>query len=394
VTRGAGGNGIGAELGRLIGGQVCLHASMSGLRMAAPLLALSQGHGKAAAGVLVALFALTQVFLALPAGRLADRRGLKLPVALSIAGATAGTAMAAIWPVYPVLCLSALLTGGSVGAATIALQRHVGRAAATPLERKQVFSWLSLAPAASNFLGPFASGLVIDHFGYRAAFLLLAVLAVSSWLWTRTARELPPEPAHAGPPGRAWDLLREPLFRRLMLMNWFFSAAWDVNGFMVPVLGHDRGLPASVIGTILGTFAIAAALVRLAMPAIAARLREWVLITAATALTGLFFVLYPFMHSALAMGLCSAALGMSLGAVQPMIMSMLHQITPSHRHGQAVAMRILIINASSLTMPMLFGLAGGVAGTSGVFWAMGLIIGLGSRLGFGLRAAEDEPQDH
>jgi hypothetical protein len=28
---------------------------------------------------------------------------------------------------------------------------------------------------------------------------------------------------------------------------------------MVPLLGHERGLPASVIGSILGAFAIAAA---------------------------------------------------------------------------------------------------------------------------------------
>ena len=56
------------DLPRLIAAQISIHAGMTGLRMATPLLALSQGHSPAAVGVLLALFALTQVFLALPAG--------------------------------------------------------------------------------------------------------------------------------------------------------------------------------------------------------------------------------------------------------------------------------------------------------------------------------------
>ena len=67
-------------LARLIVGQVCLHGAMAGMRMAAPLLALKAGHSAFAVGVLLALFSLTPVFLALPAGRFADRHGLRRPM--------------------------------------------------------------------------------------------------------------------------------------------------------------------------------------------------------------------------------------------------------------------------------------------------------------------------
>jgi MFS family permease len=50
-----------------------MNACMNGTRMAAPLQALRHGQGEAAVGVLIALFALSQVFLALPAGRFCDR---------------------------------------------------------------------------------------------------------------------------------------------------------------------------------------------------------------------------------------------------------------------------------------------------------------------------------
>src|SRR3954462_10425685 len=156
-------SGFDTALARLIAGQVCLHACMAGTRLAAPLLALHEGQSEAAVGVLLALFALTQGFLALPAGRYADRHGLKRPMGLSVIAATAGAGIAVLLPTFPVLCISALLTGGATGAASIALQRHVGRAAENPRQLKQVFSWLALGPAISNFIGPFSAGLLIDH---------------------------------------------------------------------------------------------------------------------------------------------------------------------------------------------------------------------------------------
>jgi MFS family permease len=377
--------GLSPALARLIAGHIFLHACMAGVRMAAPLLALRQGHSEAAVGVLLALFALTQVILALPAGRYADRHGLRRPMGLSVVAATAGAALAVAFPVFPVLCLSALLTGGATGAASIALQRHVGRAAENSTQLKQVFSWLAIGPALSNFFGPFSAGLMIDYGGFRLAFLLMATLPLLSWFWVRSVKELPPVVRAEGQArGKAWDLVREPMFRRLLLVNWFLSSCWDVHTFVVPVLGHERGLSASVIGSILGGFAIAAALIRVVLPLLAAHLRERAIIVAAMASTAVLFGVYPLLHAPLAMGLCSVLLGFALGSVQPMIMSMLHQITPEHRHGEAVALRVMVINASSVTMPMLFGLAGTVIGISGVFWITGAAVAGGTRLAFRL----------
>ena len=365
---------------------------MAGVRLAAPLLALREGYSEAAGGVLLALFALTQVFLALPAGRYADRRGLKRPVGISVLAACLGAGLAAAFPVFPVLCLSALLTGGATGAASIALQRHVGRAATTPTQLKQVFSWLAIGPAISNFLGPFSAGLMIDHAGFRLAFLLMAALPLVAWFWVLPTRELPPiVPTEGGQRGTTWDLVREPKLRRLLLVNWILSSCWDVHTFVVPVLGHERGLSASVIGTLLGAFAVAAALVRVLLPGLAARLQEWAVLAAAMATTAVLFAIYPFLQAPLAMGLCSVLLGLALGCVQPMIMSMLHQITPEHRHGEALGLRLMAINGSSVLMPLLFGSAGTLIGVAGVFWVVGVIVGGGARVAWGLRAGRHQP---
>jgi MFS family permease len=382
------------ELARIILAQICLHACMAGTRMAAPLLALREGYSPAAVGVLLALFALTQVFLSLPSGRYADRHGLKRPVGFSVIAAVIGAGAAVAFPVFPVLCLAALLTGGATGSSVIALQRHVGRAANGALELRKVFGWLSIGPALSNFIGPFSAGLLIDHFGptpgslpgYRAAFLVLALLPLLSWWLLRRVQELPPIIVAPGSPvPKAWDLMSSPDFRRLMLVNWLLSSCWDVHTFVVPVLGFERGIPASVIGTILGAFAIAAAAVRVLLPLIANRIREWALLCAAMLATALLFGLYPLMPSAWAMGICSVLLGLALGLVQPMVMSLLHQLTPDARHGEALGLRMMAINASSVVMPVLFGTAGAVIGIAGVFWFAGAAVGSGARAAWRLR---------
>jgi len=230
---------------------------------------------------------------------------------IAVTVAALGAAIAVLFPVFPALCLSALLTGGATGAASISLQRHVGRAAAGATELKRVFSWLAIGPALSNFVGPLAAGLMIDYAGaaagdttgYRAAFLLMALLPVATWFWIRAVQDLDPVPPAVGARAtRAWDLLRAPMMRRLMLVNWCLSSCWDVHLFVVPVIGHERGFNASVTGTILGGFAVAAAAIRVVLPWFAARLRENVVIASAMLATAAVFALYPFMTSAWAMG--------------------------------------------------------------------------------------------
>jgi predicted MFS family arabinose efflux permease len=360
---------------------------MTGLRLAAPLMALRLGYGAAQVGVMLAFFSLSQIFLALPAGRFADRHGMKPLIAGGVAMASLGAGLAVFFPIYPVLCLAALLTGGCTGITTIALQRHVGRMTRDHEELKLAFSWLSIGPAISNFIGPFSVGLLIDHSGFTSAFVFLTVIPFFAWVGIRTqVRHEPIEPEPVPEGQRAWDLLKIPMLRRLLWVNWFMSSSWDVHTFVVPLLGHERGISASAIGTIMGAFAIAAALIRTVLPIIAQKLTEWQIMTMAMLMTGVVMGIYPLVSSAWAMGVCSVALGVFLGCVQPMLMSTMHQITPPKRQGEALGVRLMMVNASSVCMPMLFGLAGATIGVSGLFWCVSAVVTSGSRLAWGLRA--------
>lgn len=364
----------------IILGQICLHACMAGVRVAAPLQALQAGHSAWAVGVLLALFAAAPVLFAMKAGRLSDKHGYHLPLRLAVGLCVAGGLLASLSQAYAALCVAAVLCGTGANTGMITIQRSAGRLAGTPTERIKVFSWLGLAPAIANMSGSILAGVLIDSVGYRIAFGVLGLLPLAALV---TARHVPKEAVRAPAATlarrhAAWDLLRSAPLRRLMLVNWLLSASWDVHSFVLPVLGHTRGMSASAIGAILGVFAFAVAAVRLLLPMMAHRLQERQVLVGAMLSTAVVFGVYPLMPTAWLMALCAVLLGMSLGSVQPMIMSTLHHITPPERHGEAIALRSMTINASSAAMPLLFGVVGAALGAGALFWVMGLAVVAGS----------------
>lgn len=390
------GGGLSRTLVALILGQIGLHSAMAGVRLAAPLQALRDGHSAWAVGVLLGLFAAAPVFLAVPAGRLADRRGYHRPIAIAVWFTALGAALAVVstfcapGAAFALLCAAAMLTGAGANTGLIAIQRSAGRSAATPAERVRVFSWLGLAPSLSNVVGAVSAGLLIDAGGFRAAFVFMLLLPL---LTLAAARRVPREPAGTTSAGGGrgarvpWDLLAVPGMKRLFVVNWLLSASWDVHTFAVPILGHERGFSASAIGLVLGIFTGAVSAVRLVIPWLAHRMDEAVVLRVAMLGTGAALAVYPFVDAVWAMALCAAVLGVALGSVQPMVMSTLHQLTPEQRHGESIALRSMTMNASATVMPLLFGLAGSVVGVGALFWLMGALVGGGSRAvrGLGLR---------
>ncbi len=369
----------------LILGQVFLHASMSGLRMAVPLSVLQAGGDKLAVAPILAMFSVSPLLFALAAGRLTDRRGYHLPLRLAVALTSSGAAVVLLAHHLPalrylVLCLGSMLSGAGGNVGLLAIQRTAGRSVRGGSELRRVFSWLGMAPSLSNFGGSISTGLLIDRVGFDAAFALLTVLPMGSLL---CARLVPRE----APPGRtsrerrpAWDLLAGRSMRRLLLVSWIMSASWELHSFLVPVLGTERGLSASAIGAILGTFALSVTAVRFLIPVFAQGLSEATVLCSAMIVIASVFALYPFARPAWAMALCAVVLGLSLGSSQPMVMAALHHITPSERQGEALALRSMTGSTSSTLMPLVYGAMGTVLGVAGLFWSMGAAVLLGSWL--------------
>jgi len=305
---------------------------------------------------------------------------MRVAVGLTVGGCVL-TLVASLLPAgsFAVLCVAAALIGSGANVGLIVIQRTAGRAARDGTELKRIFSWLGLAPALANVVGPVLAGSLIDLAGFSVAFAALLVLPLATLWW---ARQVPAEKPAPRPPGarahNSWDLLLAPDLRRLLLVNWLLSSSWDMHSFVVPILGHERGFSAFAIGVVLGAFATAVALIRVVIPTLAHRLRESTVLVGAMLWTAAVFAVYPFVRTPWAMGTCAVLLGFALGSVQPMIMATLHQITPHDRHGEAIGLRSMTINFSSAVMPLLFGLGGAALGAASLFWVMAAAVGAGS----------------
>lgn len=355
-----------------------LHACMASTRVAASLAVLQQGHPDWVVGVLLSLYAVAPIGLSLWAGRLADRHGFHRPVAWAVGLSLVGAAVPVFTQHIAALALSGVLTGGGLSVAAVAIQREAGLMARDASDLKRVFSWVALGPALSNTLAPVITGLLIDHVGFRAAFAfgaLLPLLAVAAaWRVPRQA-PLPAGHVHRPAPGHAFELLRMPVLRNLLLVNVAFAAAWDAHSFTVPVVGHARELSASAIGLVLGSFAVAATLVRVAISTWADRIDDRRALLAALTLASAVLLLYAWLPGAGGMMLGSALLGLALGSVQPMILSTLHQAAPPDRQGQALALRMVFTNVATVLMPAGFGLLAVVSSNSAApMWLMAALL--------------------
>jgi predicted MFS family arabinose efflux permease len=317
----------------------------------------------------MSLYALVPMVMAVHAGRMIDRAGAFRPIA--IGGAVMTLAVAAPYASHalPLLFVSATVAGTAFMVQHIALTHVIGNLG-DPARRPVNFSWFALGYSVSGFLGPLLAGFAIDLAGHDAAFLLLALPPAAGTALLLHRRGVP-SAGHRSEPGErsVADLLRNPRLLPVFLFSGLLASGWDLYTFVIPVYGTQIGLSASVIGVVMATFALATFAVRLAMPAVARRLRPWAVIGAALAVAGVAYALFPLARAAPLLMALSFLLGLGLGCAQPMVMSLLYSASPPGRQGEAVGVRTTMLNASSTFTPLAFGALGTAFGMGPLFWA-------------------------
>ena len=348
------------------------HVAFVGSRMTSALFALELGASPLEVGVVMALFAALPMLLSLFAGRLIDRSGPRRPLLAAFAGLACAGALLFLFPRLETLYLASTLFGVSFMFVHIAMNSVIG-AHGRPEDRPLNFSWLALSFSISASLGPLIAGFAIDGLGHAAAFAVLAVfpaLALCLLLWQR--RRALPRPLRPPMQGKhhVLDLFRVPGLRRTFLVSGMMAMGWDLYAFLMPLYSVRIGLNAVTIGFIMATFAVATLVVRLAMPVLIRRVRQWRIITASLVIAGASYLLFPLVQSAPLLMAISFVLGIGLGCAQPVIMSLLYEAAPEGRQGEAVGIRTTMINASQTFIPLGSGALSLALGMAPVFWLL------------------------
>ncbi|MDB5858547.1 MAG: major facilitator superfamily 1 [Ramlibacter sp.] len=352
------------------------HAGFAGARLAVSLNALYLQASALTVGVLMSLMMVVATFISVPVGRWVDRIGYRKPSLIGLAGVVVGAWCPALLPSLAGLALASVLVGTGFTVVHVAVNNAIGHAAG--IHRTRAFGLMGVGFSLSALSGPMVAGLAIDHFGYRAAFGILSVfplLATALLLWA--APELRPEPRERTASGGVTDLLRLPPLRSVLVVSALISSGWDLFTFLVPLHGARNGLSATAIGLVAGGFGVGSAVVRLALPWIAARVPEWKLLGSALVLAALCYFLMPFCNTVASMLPLALALGMVLGSGQPVVMSLLHDTAPPGRTGEAVGLRSAIISMNQMVLPLACGAFGSALGLLPLFWAVATLLGAG-----------------
>jgi len=356
------------------------HSAFAGTRVVVSLYAIHLRATALTVGVLMALYALLPMFSAVSMGRLTDRIGARIPMLAGSIMLAIGAFLPFLWRSLYALYLASVVIGSSFMMYHVAMQNIVGYIG-PPEERPMNFSLAALGFSVSGFTGPMLAGFGIDSIGHVATFAALAafpLLPIGVLAFNRL--RLPAPHAHWVPAehGRSViDLWRRRELRGIFIASGILATAWDTFSFAIPVYGSRIGLSASTIGLVLGSFSVATFVIRAFLPALSRKLTAWPLLTASLAIAGGSFLLFPLLERPALLMMLAFVLGLGLGMSQPMVMSLLHNTVPPGRTGEAVGVRMTLINLSQISMPLLFGALGTVLGMAPVFWAMAVLLGAG-----------------
>ena len=355
---------------------VLAHLAFTGGRVAISLYAIRQHASTLTVGLLVSLLSIVPMVLSVHLGRWTDRIGANRPTLIGLVAVVAGTLMPALHESIAMLCAASVVLGTGFMLIHIAVNNATGHES-TPENRTQAFTVLAVGFSVSSILGPVIAGFTIDHAGFTAVFLVLAMFPLAALLYMLfSARNAPVHVAHLQPPEgtHVLDLLRDAPLRAVFIVSGLMSMSWDMFTFMVPVQGARIGLSASSIGTIMGTFGVATFVVRLSTPWISRRFDQWQTLTAALVTTVVVYALFPLFTALPVLLALAFILGLGLGSAQPMVLSLIHHTAPAGRVGEAIGVRTSFMNLSQVFMPILFGSLGAAFGMVPAFWTLAVVL--------------------
>jgi predicted MFS family arabinose efflux permease len=347
-----------------------------GSKVAIALYALELGAGAGAVGVLAALFATFPLLLAVQAGRLSDRFGVRTPIVCGSLTMAAGLGVALFANSVPLLFLCPALIGLGHIFFHVSIHNLVGSLGGDA-ERTRNFSTFALGSSVAAFIGPSLAGFAIDLGGFAATFAILAGVSAASGLYVLLHRSfIPARVPHEGEAQArsAFDLLAIPGLRRTLVMSGVTLTGIELFNFYLPIYGRSIGLAPSVIGMILSSYAVAGFIVRSVMHRLAQRYTEVGVLTGSLFVAALTYFTLPALGAGWLLAAAAFALGLALGSAQPLTIILTYNQAPAGRSGEALGMRIMANKVTQIGVPLAFGGLGAAMGAVPVFLATGVFL--------------------
>ena len=361
---------------------LCNMMSFRASKILVSLFALELGASQFYIGIMIAMYSLFPALLAVYAGKLSDRLGVRLPMLAGSVGISTGLLLPWLSPSVPALYASAALIGASHMMYNLATQNLIGSLGG-PGAHTRNFSNYALAMAIGSSVGPLLAGVSIDHFGHAASYLyfsavpLVPALIMAGAANVSLGRRKKTEEEQAV---LTTSLLGNPVLRRTLIGGAVATTGQDLFQFYMPIYGHDAGLSASAIGVVLAMSGIAAFVVRMGLPALVKRFGPDNVFNSSLYLSAAAFLLVPLFTDPVTLAAVALVLGLGMGCAQPVTLMLIFSRAPEGRSGEALGVRVTINQITHIVVPLIFGSLGSVFGIAPVFIMNSMILAGGGYL--------------
>ena len=405
---------------RLAAIAAALYAGVTGFKVNVSLAAVSLGLSPAAIGLMLAMFSLVPILVGVRGGRMIDRIGVRRPMIGGALVVALGAVACAALPHPAVLAIATPCVGMGLMSFHLGMQHATGEIGGDA-RRTANFNLLTMSFSVAGILGPPLVGAAIDLSGHRAAFATTVAIAAAVLLLcrrfpfdvhvrtgasaasaaSRSAADAAPgttpgatrgsepgsgpgaepgsepgsEPARGGGSPSVFALLAAPRLRRLLIGSLLVSAAWDTFQFAMPLHGAGRGLSASTVGLAIASFSAGSLGVRLVLPYLVNRMApaRWMVVAITVCIAA--YAALPFASDTPMLLALAFVLGIGPGIAQPLLLAALHGASPRGRTGEAAGLRLTLVSALQLALPLGLGALVTAAGTSAVFWTYAAVTG-------------------
>ncbi|MDB5763026.1 MAG: transporter [Herminiimonas sp.] len=352
---------------------------LKGSRMLVVLYAIDFHTSPFAIGMLSSMYAFFPLVLAVYAGRISDRIGVRIPMVLGSIGMGASLLLPTMLPFLPVLYVSAALVGISNIFFHVSAHNLVGSLGDADA-RTNNFGTFSLGSAISGFIGPMLVGFMVDHAGYSLAYYWLAAIAVVPGIFLLFHAGFIPAHVkikHEKQASGIKKMLGNRALRGTLITSGLILTGIDLFNFYMPIYGRSIGLTASVIGVIIGMQAAAAFAVRLWMPRLSRLHGEKRVLTWSLLMAGVTYFLFPVFEHPVILAAISFLLGLGLGCGQPLSIILTYNHSPPGQAGEALGMRLTVNKLTQIAVPLVFGSLGTAFGIYPIFWSNAVFLLIG-----------------
>ena len=365
---------------------VCNMLAYKGSKIIITLFSIELGAPQVVIGLLVALYSLFPMLLAIYAGKLADRLGVRWPMVMGSCGLALGLTLPFWFPSTTTLYFQAALVGAAHVFYNVSVQNLIGSIGNAD-DRTKNFSNFGLAMSTGSFLGPLICGFGIDHFGHARTYLMIAAFPLVTAVIMASAKHMKngrvTRKADTADAAKAESTATSPPFelivankplRRALITGAVILTGIDLFHFYMPIYGHHIGLSASQIGVVLAVFSVAAFVVRVWMPAIVKRLGAERVLIMSMFVAAATYIAVPYISNMVVLCAVCFLLGLGTGCGQPLSLSMIYERAPGGRSGEALGLRATLNNFTHMVTPLLFGAIGTAFGIAPVFWFNSLML--------------------